>query len=328
MTGSVQLGLLPGMETVIPQVELPEPSQETSAQILLEMFEMIQKSTGQDARASWNQLVRFLADCARVHPMLEEDRPVADRLMALALPFFTSLYNGRDAEGCLPWDPLGEVFTQVGAGDEGLGQNLTPRWVVQYINNSVIGGLNQENESERELELRLLSSSGRNFLCALDPCCGTGRFLLDMVERHCHRLKIALFGVEKDLDLYRACLVNMRLWGANALCPYFILRADALICDLGLTSPNWRWANVWDPPDWEKAFRMTMLPEGADTPSQQMPGLTWEEYQKWQAGETEGIDWKAVEERAQSSYLTLATASVYFSPGVIRLGGDDGEEHL
>jgi len=55
--------------------------------------------------------------------------------------------------------------------------------------------------------------------------------------------------VELDLDLYRACLVNMRLYAWEK--PYFILQADALVVDLEPGSPNWRFANRWSPPDWQ-----------------------------------------------------------------------------
>jgi len=73
-------------------------------------------------------------------------------------------------------------------------------------------------------------------------------FLLDLAWRHRDR-KLALFGVELDLDLYRACLVNMRLYAWEM--PYLILRADALVVHLEPGSPNWRFANRWSPPDWQ-----------------------------------------------------------------------------
>ena len=326
MAQQAQLGLFPEDNVVTPpQAEpLGQAVEARSTQILLEMFGIIQKETGQDARSCWNQLVRFLADCARVHPMPAEDRPVADRLVPLALSFFTPFYDARDQQGYLPWDPLGQVFTQVDIGEDSLGQNLTPRWIVEYINSEVIGGLTQEDENEEELESRLLASHGRNFLCVLDPCVGTGRFLLDVVERYCPRFKIALFGVEKDLDLYRACLVNMRLWGANVLCPYFIIRADALLCDLKLDSPSWQWANQWTPPDWETTFRMSMPGTAAEEREQgKTPitaGMTWQEYQKWKTGETEGIDWQAVQERARPSFFVPTFASAYFPLDVARPG--------
>lgn len=321
MREQVQLGLLPGMDVVVPSSQ-EEPAGEVvegeALQILLEMFMVIQKGTGQDARACWNQLVRLLADCARVHPMLEEDHRVAGRLMPLAQAFFTSFYGERKEKGHLPWDPLGAVLTHVGAGDEHLGQHLTPRFIVQYINDSTVGTLlKREHEGgsgdgEEVEEGKALYPSGQHSLTVIDPCCGTGRFLLDLVERYAHRVNLALFGVELDRDLYRACLVNMRLWGADFVCPYFLLRADALLCDLRMTSPNWLWANRWAPPNSEEAFRLAPSPDEKETPAER-DGLTWEEYRRCEAGEELEIDWELVAGRARPSYLVPRLISTFFN---------------
>jgi hypothetical protein len=52
--------------------------------ILLKMFEISRTTTKRPDRACFNQVVRFLADCVRIHPLPKEDRPIADRLMPLA----------------------------------------------------------------------------------------------------------------------------------------------------------------------------------------------------------------------------------------------------
>jgi hypothetical protein len=53
----------------------------------------------------------------------------------------------------------------------------------------------------------------------IDPAAGTGRFLVDLAVRYPNR-SIALLGVEGNLDLYRAGLVNMRVYAWNR--PYFV----------------------------------------------------------------------------------------------------------
>jgi len=136
-----------------------------------------------------------------------------------------------------PYDYLGQLFTEKKCAIDEMGQVITPPWIVSYINDSAIGKVEEDQEGNEE-----------RWKLVLDPCAGTGRFLLDLAWRHRDR-KLALFGVELDLDLYRACLVNMRLY-ALAI-PYFILRADALVVDLEPDSPNWRFANRWSPPDWQ-----------------------------------------------------------------------------
>lgn len=197
--------------------------------ILLTMFEIIKKMTRTSDRDCFNQVVRFLADCARVHPMPKEDHTVADRLIPMIKPLLDAWYEE-------PYDYLGQLFSEKDCSVEGMGQLITPPWIVSYINDSVME-LTEEEEQD-----------GERWKLILDPCTGTGRFLLDFVWRHRDK-RLALFGVELDIDLYRAALVNMKLYGFGM--PYFILRADALIVDLKPGSPNWRFANRWDPPDWQ-----------------------------------------------------------------------------
>lgn len=204
--------------------------------ILLTMFEMVKAETHGTDRKCFNQIVRFLADCARVHPMPKEDHKVADRL----LPMIKALVDAWYKE---PYDYLGQLFSEKDCAIDEMGQLITPPWIVSYINDSVLQGLEEEEEKERWKRV-------------LDPATGTGRFLLDLALRYRDK-KVALFGCELDLDLYRACLVNMRLFALGM--PYFILRADALIVNLKPGSSNWRFANLWSPPDWRTKM---VTPEG------------------------------------------------------------------
>ena len=192
------------------------------------MFDIIRESTGQDSRACFNQLVRFLADCLRIQPLPQDDRKVAEKLLPLAIPYF---------EACVadPWDWLGELFEQQECGNRRLGQNFTPRPVVQFMVTSVM--LKAPDDDSR-------------LITVLDPCTGTGRFLVATATMFPDK-PLALFGIEIDIDLYRAALVNMRTFAPGR--PYFLLRADALVVDASLNSPNWqRYGNLWNPPPWQE----------------------------------------------------------------------------
>jgi hypothetical protein len=60
---------------------------------------------------------------------------------------------------------------------------------------------------------------------------------------------LVLFGIEIDISLYRACLVNMALFSKH---PYSIICADSLRIDekyAHTTSPIWDLGNLWSPPD-------------------------------------------------------------------------------
>lgn len=196
-------------------------------QVLLKMFEIIEGCTHRSSRECFNQLVRFLADCVRIQPMPESDHSVADRLIPLAETYIRACCEK-------PWDYLGDVFAEKKCANDKLGQIMTPEPVVRFINESTLGQL-KEDEGRWKL--------------VLDPCTGAGRFLIDAAT-HYPDQKLALYGVELDPDLYRAALVNMRTYAC--LRPYWILCANALVANIRPDSPNWKYANLWEPPNWEE----------------------------------------------------------------------------
>ncbi len=200
----------------------------SGTRILLSMFDLIQATTHRSEQECFNQLVRFWGDCLRIHPLPEADLDVASRLM----PWIESFIDGcvdRKA------DFLGEVFLRrVCCGDNG-SLLLPPEAAVREANDVMMSALPKDE--------------GR-WETVFDPSAGTGRFLIDLAVRYPQR-RIAVFGVEPDLDLYRACLLNMRVYARNT--PYFILCVDSEIIDVRPSSPSWLYANVWNPPNWALA---------------------------------------------------------------------------
>jgi len=217
--------------------------------VALQMYEVVRRLVPGSDRDAFNCLVRIWADMVRLRPLLEEDRPVA----AQVVPLMPALVRALEEGGF--YDPLGEVFTKAGLG--GKGQILTPRWIVEYIVEQTVG---------RALDER----PDRLPVTVLDPCTGTGRFLVVAAQMYGPRLghRLWLYGVELDPDLYRACLVNMRF--VSPLSPYLILCGDALLLDVGPGSLNWRFANQWDPPDWRTmepatpGLDLSQLPDPSD----------------------------------------------------------------
>jgi len=77
------------------------------------------------------------------------------------------------------------------------------------------------------------------------------------------KANLVLFGIEIDLTLYRACLVNMAMFSNH---PYTIICADALRLDPDktvTTSILWDLGNRWQPPD-ISAFYWKPPPIGPD----------------------------------------------------------------
>lgn len=204
-------------------------------QVLLQMFEVIERTTQAPPRACFNQLVRYLADCVRLRPLPEDEYHIGARLMPLSMPFLKAFYED-------PQDLLAPLFARKGCANENLGQIMTPRYIAQYINQEAIGRTLEERADEPE-----------DWLTVLDPCVGSGMFLVEAAAQY-PTANLVFFGVELDKDLYRAALVNMRLTAWSR--PHYILCANALVVNVRPNSPNWQYANRWDPPDWKRKMVM------------------------------------------------------------------------
>lgn len=191
------------------------------------------RHTGLYGRQSWDLLVELLAD--KLRPMELEKykisllpetkhRDLADKYSDL-LEHFIVLSREK------PWDYLGEIFIEERLDNKRLGQNLTPRNVCDMMTKMVYAGEKFEKP-----------------VAQLDPCVGTGRFLLSATLMY-PKAPLRLFGIEIDLSLYRSCIVNLALYANH---PWAVLCADTLRCDPKLTgpgSPIWLLAgNRWDPP--------------------------------------------------------------------------------
>jgi len=127
-----------------------------------------------------------------------------------------------------PWDHIGEVYMELGL--VGPGQNMTPKGVVDMM----IKMTYPEKVTKVSTQL--------------DPCVGTGRFLIEASILMPHA-PLILFGIEINLSLYRACLVNMAIFSNH---PYSIICADTLRLDPDITGPAskiWDLGNRWNPPD-------------------------------------------------------------------------------
>lgn len=176
-----------------------------------------------------------------------------------SLDLFRHYFTAAKAK---PWDHIGEVY-QTDLELTQLGQNMTPRAVVELMTSMVYEGWNPEAEllcydSYKEYLLwyyltyhtppKHIEPMQFPFKTQLDPCVGSGRFLI-VASQMMPKAPLVLFGIEIDLSLYRACLVNMALFSNH---PYSIICADTLRIDqkyAGTTSPIWDLGNQWTPPD-------------------------------------------------------------------------------
>lgn len=217
------------------------------------MVELLAKWTVQNVDLTLSSL-----SCKSFHGLdMKQNKDLYDHIDNMNL--FNSYYAAAKKE---PWDHIGEVYTELGLVDPG--QNMTPRAVVEFMLKLTFG-------NPWRFEAKLFSyNSYRDYLLRyytfhhvrpahlrpmeypmqtqLDPCVGTGRFLL-VASWLYPKAPLVQFGIEISLALYRACLVNMALFSKHA---YSIICADALRLDTeksGPSSPLWDLGNRWVPPD-------------------------------------------------------------------------------
>jgi len=236
------------------------------------MIEEIQMKTGHYGYRSWEIMVEYLAKWLVLNNKI--GIPCAPTLKFKGLNLEKdSLYehlesldlfrNYHEAAKASPWDHIGEVFTEMEL--EAAGQNLTPRAIVELMTQMVYGTNKVDGEAEFFCYESYLNYVSLHYAThhfppthlktmeppihtQLDPCVGSGRFLI-VASQMMPKANLVLFGIEINLELYRACLVNMAMFSNH---PYSIICADALRLDpdkTGPTSKIWDWGNQWQPPD-------------------------------------------------------------------------------
>lgn len=160
-----------------------------------------------------------------------------------------------------PWDYLGEVYQEEGL--TGPGQNMTPRAIIELMTKAVhpepwvyeaemycflsLADYVMRYESFFHMPPHHLKPVEVPVKTQLDPCVGSGRFLL-VASNMMPKAPLQLYGIEISLPLYRACLVNMAIMSKH---PYWIICADTLrFPKEGIPVAAWRTlANKWNPPD-------------------------------------------------------------------------------
>jgi type I restriction-modification system DNA methylase subunit len=192
-----------------------------------------------DHNKAWDYLIEFLAvdNCPSLLSQLEhkfewlfEDKDLADKLMSVYKP---------DVIKADIHDHLGDMYVenQSKSGKSNNGQFLTPDNVVDFICKSTI---EQAKDGDTPLNI-------------LDPCVGTGRFLIGAYN--CAP-NANLFGVDIDLRALRVAFTNCAIHNIRA----YFLHADSLVHEIDISKPegieNWQYANKWYS-QWDKLKGMS-----------------------------------------------------------------------
>lgn len=229
------------------------------------MLHEIQSLEHRGRRYNWETMVELLAHHLGITKTQHED--VLRRVNELGLLESYCLAVKKN-----PWDYIGDVYMETELTEPG--QNMTPKAIVDFMVQMTHGSPEKFEAKlfsyfsyyEHVLWYYLTHHAPPNHLTPMEfpistqldtlvthslrlkPCVGTGRFLIEASLMY-PKAPLILFGIEIDLWLYRACLVNMKLLSNH---PYSIVCADALRLDpnkTGPASPLWDRGNQWVPPD-------------------------------------------------------------------------------
>ena len=138
------------------------------------------------------------------------------------------------------------------------GQVFTPIAIVDFINECV----GQDIESTTEVpdgkdvsqmcnDYAKMVAKSDNVKQVLDPCCGSGRFIIRFFKKAVQSVKpYAFFNAEIDIELYRLALMQMFFYRIPGMC----LCCDSLVVDLA-NWENWtKFGNLWNPPHWHEMY--------------------------------------------------------------------------
>lgn len=164
-----------------------------------------------------------------------------------------------------PWDYLGDAYNDLGISGNRSGIILTPKNIVDFMVQTCYGDIETKHEAQticylsaKDYNMRYLQ---HHYVPAfhvrptkfpmstqLDPCVGTGRFLLE-ASIIFPKANLVLFGIDINLSMYRACLVNMTHMSNHC---FSLICANTLRLDPDRTGPSskmWDLGNRWNPPN-------------------------------------------------------------------------------
>lgn len=179
--------------------------------ILKSFHRDIQNHSSESGRRCWEYTLEILALSSGWNTESNESQKLWDRFAADSrLPEFHEAWihevRHAKANGLAFSEPIGDLLQEVEGTNAHLGQFLTPMSLVRLTNSLTLEGLDNDP----------LHISGMPTHRGLDPACGTGRFMIDALV---HNANLMMHGVDLDLWMVRAAMLNVRL-----LTPWTTLR--------------------------------------------------------------------------------------------------------
>lgn len=184
---------------------LEVPISDEARRILRAVLRDIERSTFEPPRQCWDYLLELMAHASGWKTDTNESEFLWDKIpnLEVRLADYCRVWNEEVAEakkqGSPFSEPLGDLLMETGAGNAELDQYQTPMHLVRATNANSIEPTPDEFDPEA-MDPGLM-------LTGMDPWCGTGRFIIDALVHHDH---LMMRGVEIDLSLLRAAMINLR----------------------------------------------------------------------------------------------------------------------
>jgi len=248
--------------------------QSESFQIIRSIHQTIQHHCGESSRRCWEYLLEMTAHQTGWHTETNESKALWDkmgdetRFVEFFEAWIAEVEHAKENRVAFS-EPLGSLLEEINGNNKNLGQFFTPMQVVRAINEMTFHDLGE------------VDPSGRPKFRGLDPCCGTGRFMIDALV---HNDSVFMHGIDLDLWALRTAMLNVRLlckWTSmhvkddadrlKDLPPEdrpepgttliiggrgIFIHGDALRVDLNY-APNWLCAGwAWSPRPWQSNLKI------------------------------------------------------------------------
>lgn len=268
--------------------------------ILRSIHQAIQGHCHENSRRCWEYMLEMLAHSTGWQTDTSEAKHLWDKMGEETrwVEFFQCWMDEvtvAEKERVAFSEPLGELLEELEATNEHLGQYLTPMPVVRMMN--------EINMPKGDC---LPNSDGTPTKRGMDPCCGTGRFMIDALV---FNPGLFMHGIELDLWMMRTAMLNVRMLSKWTSLRYSLdemldpldrsdpgdqppvpaggiilggrsifMNGDALVVDTSF-KPNWFCAGwAWDPKPWQSNLKITGFLgslnewEEAGRPAKELPG--------------------------------------------------------
>jgi hypothetical protein len=236
--------------------EQPGPPMKREAfNILRSIHKDIQNQCHENSRRCWEYLVEMIAHSTGWPTDTNESGHLSgnigdeNRFVEFAECWLEEVTYAK--ENRVPFsEPIGELLEHLEATNLHFDQYFTPMSVVRLLN---------------EINLHDLDTPENGYARGLDPCCGTGRFMIDALV---FNDKLIMGNLDIDLWMQRVAKINARLlarwtnlpvsigpWEAVKAGRARFIWGDSLMVDLGF-KPNWSLSWYWTPQHWQADLKI------------------------------------------------------------------------